>query len=190
MKNENAKKQRSENGCIVDLPLLCLDLICSYMTGYSLLAVHEALPLSYSSLLKPLILERKKNDEKLRLILEHKNEVKTKGLVALKDRNSYGIPTFVESFLFWSKGRADILSLIKTVSEKDYFTDFVEGLFSYFKTFSSSLLKIEYLTEIEKNLGKSEIISCIIRFLNPCSFVTGYIFENIQFCDSEHLILS
>ena len=49
--------------------------MCSYMTGYSLLAVHEALPPSYSSLLKPLILERKENDEKLQLFFEYSKAV-------------------------------------------------------------------------------------------------------------------
>ena len=86
MQSENDKKQRKENSCVVDLPLLCLDMICSYMTGYSLLAVHEAFPLTYSSFLKPLILERRKKDRKLRLLLEHRSEVRTKELTAFEEQ--------------------------------------------------------------------------------------------------------
>ena len=161
MENENAKKQRTENSCIVDLPLLCLDLICSYMTGYSLLAVHEAFPLSYSSFLKPLIFEQEEKDKKLWCILEYRNEVRTKGLGVLKEKNY--IPAFVASFLFWTNEKNDFLFLIRTISEENFFTNFVSGMFLFFEMFGSSLFKTEYLTEIEKKLEKSKIISCMLE---------------------------
>ena len=110
MRNENAKKQRTENRRIVGLPLLCLDMICSYMTGYSLIAVHEAFPLGYSSFLKPLILEKKIkreiNDQNLRLLLNFRKDVKTRGLSALDLTKRCDIPTFIASFLFWAKEKS------------------------------------------------------------------------------------
>ena len=63
-------------------------------------------------------------------------------------------------------------------------------MFSYFRIFGVSLLKMEYLTEIEKKLGKSGIISCIVEKLKPSSFVTEYLSENLQICDSVILILA
>ena len=111
----NDKKQRAENSSIVDLPLLCLDLICSYMTGFSLLAVHEAFPLSYSAFLMPLILEKKEKDRKLRMIINYRSEVKTKALSTLKKNDWHDIPAFVASFLFWTNEKIDLLSLIKTL---------------------------------------------------------------------------
>ena len=54
---------------------------------------------------------------------------------------------------------------METFSKNNYFTEFVGGLFLYFEMFGSSLFV-------------------------PCSFVTEYVLENFQFCDSEILSLA
>ena len=190
MKNQNDKKQRTERSCIEDLPLLCLDLICSYMAGCSLLAVHEAFPLSYSSFLKPLMLERKENDKMLWRIIQHRNQVKTKGLSALKRKNWNDISILMVSFLFWCKGKTNFLSLIEKFSQKRYFMEFFVGMFSYLGMFGISSFKKEYLTEIEKKIKKSKTISCMLENLDPSPFVNEYVLENLQFCDSKIFILA
>ena len=82
------------------------------------------------------------------------------------------------------------MSLIKTVSEKDYFTECVKGIFSYFDMFGFSLLKIEYLAEIEKILLKSEIITCMLETLKPCPFLTEYVSENRRLWEKDILVLA
>ena len=63
-------------------------------------------------------------------------------------------------------------------------------MFSYFAMFGVSLFKIEYLTQIERKIEKSKIISSMIEAFERCSFITEYVSENLRFCESGFFILA